>query len=100
MLLIVGQSPTVRLGALELKWDGCRAQLRYDGRSVTLRRRECSADFPDLSEIAGVLGRHRATLNGELLCARDNGPVGVESNMAGSGDSWKAVADIHRNCAY
>ncbi len=62
--------------ALEIKWDGCRAQLRYDGRSVGLRTpkgRECSADFPELAEIADVLGKRRVTLDGELVCLRSDG---------------------------
>ena len=47
--------PTATPGRFEVKWDGCRAQLRYDGRSVSLRTRhgrECSADFPELAAIA------------------------------------------------
>lgn len=56
--------------------DGCRAQLRYDGRSVTLRTpngRECAADFPELAEIAGVLRKQRVTLDGELVSLRPDG---------------------------
>jgi hypothetical protein len=56
--------------------DGIRAQLRYDGRSVSLRTRhgrECSADFPELADIADALGKHRVTLDGELVCPRPDG---------------------------
>jgi hypothetical protein len=73
MLLTSGAVPDGEAWALELKWDGCRAQVRYDGRSVSLRTRhgrECSADFPELKEIASVLGRRRVTLDGELVCLR------------------------------
>jgi hypothetical protein len=59
MLLTTGAVPEGDGWALEVKWDGCRAQLRYDGRSVSLRTRhgrECAEDFPELAEIAGVLG--------------------------------------------
>lgn len=52
------------------------AQLRYDDRSVTLRARhgrESSADFPELGEIAAVLGDWRVTLDGALVCLRDHG---------------------------
>jgi bifunctional non-homologous end joining protein LigD len=49
---------------------------RREGRSVTLRTRngrECSADFPELREIASALGKHAVTLDGELVCLRDDG---------------------------
>jgi bifunctional non-homologous end joining protein LigD len=76
MLLSSGALPEGDVWAFELKWDGCRAQLRYDGRSVSLRTRngrECAADFPELAAIAGVLGKHRVTLDGELVCLRSDG---------------------------
>lgn len=76
MLLTTGAVPDGEEWALELKWDGCRAQLRYDGRAVTLRMRngrECSADFPEVTVIAGALGQRRATLDGELVCLREDG---------------------------
>ena len=75
MLLTPGAVPSGEAWALEVKWDGCRAQLRYDG-SVALRTRhgrECSADFPELAEIASALGKHRVTLDGELVCLRSDG---------------------------
>ena len=62
MLLTAGAVPDGDAWSLELKWDGCRAQLRYDGRDVTLRTRngrECSEDFPELAEIADALGKRR-----------------------------------------
>ena len=73
MLLTAGAVPEGDDWALEVKWDGCRAQLRYDGRSVSLRTRECVEAFPELTEIAGVLGDHRVTLDGELVCLRPDG---------------------------
>lgn len=76
MLLTSGALPSRDGWTFELKWDGCRAQLRYDGRSVSLRTRngrECSEDFPELAEIAGVLGKRRVTLDGELVCLRADG---------------------------
>ena len=76
MLLTAGAVPDGDGCALEVKWDGCRAQVRYDGRSVSLRTRhgrECVEDFPELVEIAGVLGAHRVTLDGELVCLRPDG---------------------------
>jgi bifunctional non-homologous end joining protein LigD len=76
MLLTAGAVPDGEAWSLELKWDCCRAQLRYDGRSVKLRTRhgrECADDFPELAEIADVLRKHRVTLDGELVCLRDDG---------------------------
>src|SRR5437763_1789406 len=76
MLLTSGAVPEGDGWALEVKWDGCRAQLRYDGRSVSLRTRngrECSEDFPELAAIAGPLRKRRVTLDGELVCLRGDG---------------------------
>jgi bifunctional non-homologous end joining protein LigD len=76
MLLSSRALPGGDAWTFELKWDGCRAQLRYDGRSVSLRTRhgrECMADFPELTAIARVLGRRRVTLDGELVCLRSDG---------------------------
>ena len=67
--------PTARAG----RWRSSgtvRSQLRYDGRSVSLRTRhgrECAEDFPELAAIAGVLGDRRVTLDGELVCLRPEG---------------------------
>jgi bifunctional non-homologous end joining protein LigD len=76
MLLTSGTLPSGDAWTFEIKWDGCRAQLRYDGRSVSLRTRngrECAADFPELAAIASVLGKRRVTLDGELVCLRSDG---------------------------
>ena len=76
MLLTAGAVPDGDAWALELKWDGCRAQLRYDGRSVSVRTRNgrsCSAEFPELAQIAGVLGKRRVTFDGELVCLDPDG---------------------------
>jgi bifunctional non-homologous end joining protein LigD len=76
MLLKTGPVPSGGAWTFEIKWNGCRAQLRHDGRSVSLRTRngrECSADFPELADLAGVLGKRRVTLDGELVCLRSDG---------------------------
>jgi bifunctional non-homologous end joining protein LigD len=76
MLLTAGVVPHGEAWSLELKWDGCRAQLRYDGRAVTLRTRngrECSSDFSELLGIADALGERRVILDGELVCLREDG---------------------------
>src|SRR5688572_28127001 len=57
--------------ALELKWDGLRAQLRVDGRRAWALRsrpgRDCTAEFPELVELAEMLCAHRVILDGELV---------------------------------
>jgi bifunctional non-homologous end joining protein LigD len=76
MLLTPGPVPDGAAWTLEVKWDGCRAQLRYDRRTVSLRTRngrDCSEDFPEIQAIAEALGKHRLTLDGELVCLRDDG---------------------------
>jgi bifunctional non-homologous end joining protein LigD len=76
MLLTSAALPRGDRWTFEVKWDGCRAQLRYDGRAVSLRTRhgrECSEDFPELAAIAGALGKRRVTLDGELVCLRSDG---------------------------
>ena len=76
MLLAPGTLPNGDGWTFEVKWDGCRAQLRYDGRSVLLRTRngrECSADFPELAEIGSALGKRKVTLDGELVCLDSDG---------------------------
>jgi bifunctional non-homologous end joining protein LigD len=76
MLLTSGPVPEGVGWAFEVKWDGCRTQPRYDCRSVSVRTRngrECSDDFPELTAIAEVLGDSRVTLDGELVCLRDDG---------------------------
>ncbi len=93
MLLTSGAVPGGDSWSLELKWDGCRAQLRYDGRTVSLRTRngrECSADFPELAGIGGVLGERRVTLDGELVCLRADGRPDfgrLRNRLAGSSRS-------------
>ena len=76
MLLTAGAVPAGQAWSLEMKWDGCRAQLRYDGYAVTLRTRngrECSEDFPELAGIADALGDRCVVLDGELVCLRGDG---------------------------
>ena len=57
--------------ALELKWDGLRAQLRIDGPTGWSQRSrpglDCTAEFPGLAELAHELQMHRAVLDGEFV---------------------------------
>ena len=93
MLLSTGAVPDGEAWSLELKWDGCRAQLRYDGRAVTLRTRngrDCSDDFPELLGVADALGKRRVILDGELVCLREDGRpdfARLRRRLAGRGPS-------------
>jgi bifunctional non-homologous end joining protein LigD len=61
--------------ALEVKWDGMRAQLRFDGRRVSVRSRSgrvCTAEFPELGAIADALA-DAVLLDGELVCFDHDG---------------------------
>jgi len=54
----------------EVKWDGMRAQLRFDGRRVTVRSRygrDCSEQFPEVHAIA-TMHTTPVLLDGELVC--------------------------------
>ena len=71
MLPISAPAPTSDDWAMEVKWDGIRAQLRFDGRAVCVRSRtgrDCTAQFPELAAIAEQLPKLRVILDGELVC--------------------------------
>ena len=73
MLLSAGApaSPGDGLWAIEVKFDGIRAQLRVDGaRGWSVRSRpgrDCSAQFPELAALATALSGRRVILDGELV---------------------------------
>lgn len=100
MLLKSGQVPGGDGWALEIKWDGCRAQLRCDGGSVSLRTRngrECSADFPELRDIAEALGKRRVTIDGELVCLRPDGSpdfARLRRRLSGSTRAHPAILQV------
>ena len=76
MLARSGRVPGGDDWALELKFDGMRAQLRWDGRALCLRSRHglnCTAEFPELGPIADTLGARRVVLDGELVCFAADG---------------------------
>src|SRR3954471_22871061 len=64
-------SPTPDAWAVEVKFDGIRAQLRIDGtRGWCVRSRpgrDCSDEFPELRGVAAALARHQVVLDGELV---------------------------------
>jgi bifunctional non-homologous end joining protein LigD len=63
--------------ALELKWDGMRAQFRVarDGSWCLRSRpgRSCSDQFPELATVAIALDGHEVLLDGELVCLGADG---------------------------
>src|SRR4051794_14408160 len=70
LLTTANEVPTGEKWALEVKWDGMRAQLRFDGRRVTVRSRvgrDCTAQFGELGAIAERLD-DEVLLDGELVC--------------------------------
>jgi bifunctional non-homologous end joining protein LigD len=79
MLLRPGLPPAGArdLWALELKWDGMRAQLRVarDGGWCLRSRpgRNCSDQFPELSPLVDSLAGRDVLLDGELVCLNSDG---------------------------
>lgn len=79
------------LWAVEVKWDGLRAQLRVqrDG-AWSMRTRpgsDRSARFPELAGVAQQLAGHDVVIDGELVClARDGKPdfAAVRRRLVGS----------------
>jgi bifunctional non-homologous end joining protein LigD len=70
LLTTADEVPTGEEWALEVKWDGMRAQLRFDGRRVTVRSRtgrDCTAQFGELRAIAESVD-DEVLLDGELVC--------------------------------
>src|SRR4051795_10277546 len=57
--------------AIEVKFDGIRAQLRVDGQRGWCVRsrpgRDCTEQFPELAPIAQALAAHRVILDRELV---------------------------------
>jgi ATP-dependent DNA ligase len=81
MLARPGSVPEGDDRALEVKFDGTRAQLRWDGRTLCLRSRpgrDCTAEFPELRPIAATLGPRNVIVDGELVCFADHGHPNFE----------------------
>jgi hypothetical protein len=73
LLTATREVPSTPGWALEVKWDGIRAQLRFDAGRVTVRSRSgrgCTGQFPELQAIAAALG-DQALFDGELVCFDD-----------------------------
>jgi len=60
----------------EFKWDGVRALVATDGRSVTVRSRlgnDVTSAYPEVQDVAGLVGRP-ALLDGEIVAFDDDAP--------------------------
>lgn len=71
MLARSGDVPEDDRWVLELKFDGCRGQLRVDRGKWTLRSppgRDITDRLPELAVLAEGLSRHRVILDGEVVC--------------------------------
>ncbi len=61
---------------MEVKWDGIRAQLRFDGQRLCVRSRsgrDCTTEFPELAVIREQLRGRSVLLDGELVCLGADG---------------------------
>jgi len=78
MLARTRATPSGDQWAFEVKWDGARMQVRFDGRSLSMRWRHgraCADEFPEVAALAETLAGHRIVLDGELVSfARDGKP--------------------------
>jgi bifunctional non-homologous end joining protein LigD len=70
MLATPGPVPAGPGWAYEFKWDGVRA-VTYAGHSgvrvLSRNDRDVTPTYPELAEVARLLGRHRAVLDGEIV---------------------------------
>jgi bifunctional non-homologous end joining protein LigD len=70
MLLRAGEVPRDERWALEVKFDGCRAQIRAHAGALTIRTRPgrlCTDQFPELAGLADAM-RDGLILDAELVC--------------------------------
>ncbi len=61
---------------MEVKWDGIRAQLRYDADRLCVRSRpgrDCTSEFPELADLQEPLAGRRLILDGELVTLSADG---------------------------
>src|SRR3712207_4908598 len=70
MLATPGPAPAGPGWSFEFKWDGVRAVTYAEGPSVRVlsrNDRDVSPTYPELGEVARLLGRRRAVLDGEIV---------------------------------
>ena len=104
MLATAGPPPTGDGWALEVKWDGIRAQAIFDGRVLCVRSRPgraCTEEFPELQALSEVLRRHRVALDGELVCLGADGKPDFNALRArlGHGGPRTLIASQQRSRA-
>jgi bifunctional non-homologous end joining protein LigD len=76
MLATTGPAPTRDRWAMEVKWDGIRAQLRFDGCTLCVRSRpgrDCTTEFPEMAALADTLAGRNVILDGELVSLSADG---------------------------
>jgi bifunctional non-homologous end joining protein LigD len=76
MLATSAPAPAGERWAMEIKWDGMRAQLRVDGSVLCLRSRsgrDCTSEFPELAVVAEQLGHCQVIVDAELVCFGSDG---------------------------
>ena len=82
--------------ALELKWDGIRAQVRLQRGRLTLRTRpgrDATSEFPELAPIGEALRRRRLILDAELVHLDSDGHPDFAAVAARLGRHRHAAAD-------
>jgi bifunctional non-homologous end joining protein LigD len=81
--------------ALEVKWDGCRAQARIDREDISLRTRHgraCTSEFPELEEFGDAVSAQRVILDCELVCLAADGLPDFAAVRARLGSRPRSVA--------
>jgi bifunctional non-homologous end joining protein LigD len=76
MLASTGPIPDAEGWAVEVKWDGIRAQVRVDHGRLCVRSRpgrDCTTQFPELEALAGPFRTRQVILDGEIVCLGDDG---------------------------
>jgi bifunctional non-homologous end joining protein LigD len=61
--------------SFEFKWDGVRALMHWDGRSMTIRSRnqlDITRRYPELHSLKDALEDHRVVLDGEIIAVDED----------------------------
>jgi bifunctional non-homologous end joining protein LigD len=76
MLAKSGTAPEGDGWAIEVKFDGMRAQVRLNGPDLCVRSRpgrDCKDEFPELQSMRQALQVRQVILDGELVCFAEDG---------------------------
>lgn len=88
--------------ALEVKWDGIRAQVAYDGRWLCLRSRpgrDCTGGFSELRALAEALRARQLILDGELVCLDSAGRPDFAALRPRLGHDRRGAARLAAGCS-